>query len=57
MSDPFHSDGYGRALNTVAAWTLGLLWFLPLAYAIWTAFHALTKFSSVSGAVRSKRTA
>jgi len=29
----------GRALETLAAWTLGLLWVLPLAYAVWTAFH------------------
>lgn len=28
-----------RILNTVGAWVLGLMWFLPLAYAIWTAFH------------------
>ncbi|MBS8260852.1 carbohydrate ABC transporter permease [Roseibium polysiphoniae] len=28
-----------RVLNTAAAWTLALLWILPLAYAIWTAFH------------------
>lgn len=28
-----------RALNLTGAWVLGLLWFLPLAYAIWTAFH------------------
>lgn len=28
-----------RALNTLGAWTLGILWFLPLIYAIWTAFH------------------
>lgn len=26
-------------LNTVAAWLLGLLWLLPLLYAVWTAFH------------------
>ncbi len=39
MSDPVHSGGYERALNTAGAWTLGLLWFLPLAYAFWTAFH------------------
>ncbi len=39
MSDPFHTDGYDRALNTAGAWALGLLWFLPLAYAFWTAFH------------------
>ena len=28
-----------RALETVGAWLLGLLWALPLAYAVWTAFH------------------
>ena len=28
-----------RALETGAAWLLGLLWALPLAYAVWTAFH------------------
>ena len=27
------------ALDTLAAWLLALLWFAPLAYAIWTAFH------------------
>ena len=26
-------------LDTVAAWVLALLWILPLAYAVWTAFH------------------
>jgi sn-glycerol 3-phosphate transport system permease protein len=26
-------------LNTLAAWVLGILWFLPLLYAFWTAFH------------------
>ena len=29
----------GRALETAGAWLLGLLWVLPLAYAVWTAFH------------------
>jgi sn-glycerol 3-phosphate transport system permease protein len=29
----------GRGLETAAAWLLGLLWILPLAYAVWTAFH------------------
>ncbi|HEY5323203.1 MAG TPA: carbohydrate ABC transporter permease [Caldimonas sp.] len=29
----------GRALETAGAWLLGLLWILPLAYAVWTAFH------------------
>ncbi|MDQ2733965.1 MAG: carbohydrate ABC transporter permease, partial [Pseudomonadota bacterium] len=28
-----------RALETAAAWLLGLLWILPLVYAVWTAFH------------------
>jgi sn-glycerol 3-phosphate transport system permease protein len=27
-------------LDTIAAWMLALLWILPLAYAVWTAFHA-----------------
>lgn len=26
-------------LDTLAAWMLALLWILPLAYAVWTAFH------------------
>lgn len=30
---------FERLLNTVAAWMLALFWVLPLAYAIWTAFH------------------
>src|SRR5713101_3900930 len=29
----------GRGLETAGAWLLGALWILPLAYAIWTAFH------------------
>ena len=28
-----------RALETAAAWLLALLWVLPLAYALWAAFH------------------
>ena len=28
-----------HTLETVAAWLLGLLWALPFAYAVWTAFH------------------
>ena len=39
MSAPFHSNGYDRLLNTLGAWVLGLIWFLPLIYAFWTAFH------------------
>ncbi len=30
---------WDRVLNTVGAWGLALLWVLPLAYAVWTAFH------------------
>jgi len=33
------SDLFDRSLNTIAAWALALLWVLPLAYAVWTAFH------------------
>lgn len=35
-------------LDTLGAWLLALLWILPLAYAVWTAFHASeysTRFS------------
>ena len=39
MNSPFRTTGYDRLLNTVGAWTLGLVWALPLIYAIWTAFH------------------
>jgi sn-glycerol 3-phosphate transport system permease protein len=33
-----HNTG-GEILETVAAWMLGIIWLLPLAFAIWTAFH------------------
>jgi sn-glycerol 3-phosphate transport system permease protein len=29
----------GRGLEMLGAWLLGLLWMLPLLYAVWTAFH------------------
>lgn len=29
----------GHALETAAAWLLAIVWFLPLAYALWTAIH------------------
>jgi sn-glycerol 3-phosphate transport system permease protein len=32
-------------IDTAAAWMLALLWILPLAYAVWTAFHP-TEFST-----------
>ncbi len=28
-----------RTLETIGAWMLGILWVLPLLYAVWTAFH------------------
>ncbi len=39
MNAPFQTTGYDKLLNAVGAWTLGLIWFLPLIYAFWTAFH------------------
>ncbi len=41
MSAPavFRPNAAGQALETVGAWTLGILWILPLLYAVWTAFH------------------
>jgi sn-glycerol 3-phosphate transport system permease protein len=35
----FRPRPIARALETAAAWLLGVLWILPLAYAVWTAFH------------------
>jgi sn-glycerol 3-phosphate transport system permease protein len=36
---PYEPQGLALHLETVAAWLLALLWVLPLAYAVWTAFH------------------
>jgi len=36
---PYAPTGAGRAIETAAAWTLAILWVLPLAYAVWAAFH------------------
>ena len=33
------SNRFGHGLETLGAWTLGILWMLPLLYAVWTAFH------------------
>ena len=33
-------ESFERWIETGAAWLLGFLWILPLAYAFWTAFHA-----------------
>ena len=39
MSRHYEPVGTARVVETVAAWLLGILWILPLAYAVWTAFH------------------
>jgi len=39
MTQVYATRGVPRALETLGAWALGLLWILPLAYAAWTAFH------------------
>lgn len=39
MTGVGRSSPIGTMLNTLAAWTLGILWILPLLYAVWTAFH------------------
>jgi len=41
MSAPARRLAYNEPtlLDTLAAWLLALLWILPLAYAVWTAFH------------------
>jgi len=33
------SSGFWLRLETVAAWMLGILWAMPLLYAVWAAFH------------------
>lgn len=38
-ANPYEPRGLSLQLETVAAWFLALIWFLPLAYALWTAFH------------------
>jgi len=39
MTHVYAARGVPRVLETTGAWALGLLWILPLAYAMWTAFH------------------
>lgn len=39
MSRLYEPSGPWLALETAAAWLLGMLWILPLAYAAWTAIH------------------
>jgi sn-glycerol 3-phosphate transport system permease protein len=35
----YERQGLGKVLETLAAWTLAVLWVLPLLFALWTAFH------------------
>ena len=37
--EPTRRLGLGGGIETAAAWLLGLIWVLPLLYALWTAFH------------------
>ena len=39
MSGVYNRSLLGRALETTGGWLLGLLWLLPLLFAVWTAFH------------------
>ena len=38
-SGQYQPKGKGLALETVAAWSLALIWIAPLLYAVWAAFH------------------
>jgi sn-glycerol 3-phosphate transport system permease protein len=38
-TDVYDRSGFGRALETLAAWMLAGLWILPLLFAFWTALH------------------
>jgi sn-glycerol 3-phosphate transport system permease protein len=38
-SDPYSPTGAWRIVESAAAWALAILWILPLAYAVWAAFH------------------
>ena len=46
--DPYAPSGVWRTLESAAAGLLAILWVLPLAYAVWAAFHPAeftTRFS------------
>jgi sn-glycerol 3-phosphate transport system permease protein len=46
--DPYAPSGPWRLIESAAAWLLALIWILPLAYAVWAAFHPpefTTRFS------------
>lgn len=36
---PARAVGFGRGLEIVGAWLLGILWILPLLWAVWSAIH------------------
>jgi sn-glycerol 3-phosphate transport system permease protein len=40
LDGPYQPRGAGLALEAIAAWLLAALWIMPLAYAVWAAFHA-----------------
>lgn len=35
----YQPKGIALTLETIGAWALAIIWILPLAYAVWTAFH------------------
>lgn len=37
--NPYQPKGIALTLETIGAWALAIIWILPLAYAVWTAFH------------------
>lgn len=37
--NPYQPKGIALTLETISAWALAIIWILPLAYAVWTAFH------------------
>src|SRR4029079_18658556 len=45
VSRAYELRGAPLALETLGAWLLALLWVVPLAYALWTAFHPAAYFA------------
>lgn len=39
MTGVLEARGWAKAIEACGAWLLGIIWFLPLAYALWTAVH------------------
>ncbi len=40
IDGPYQPRGWGLALETTGAWLLATIWIMPLAYAVWAAFHS-----------------